>query len=285
MSTISASQVKELRDRTGAGMMQCKQALSEAKGDMDAAIKWLREKGMADAVKRSGKATNEGLIVAMVSDDHKKASIIQLNCETDFVARNEDFQALANEIVEDYLKTDEVWQVDQLPETIDKKIKEKIATIRENINLTAVGKLKVDGTGYIQSYIHGGGTNGVIVSFLMDKQETANEEEFQQLAKDIAMHITAMAPVAVDEDKVPTEVIEQEKDIQRKIAKESGKPDDIIEKMIVGRIKKFLKDIVLLDQVFVKDNNLTIAKLLAEKSKQLGDKITVCNFIRFKLGE
>lgn len=271
--SITAGMVKELRETTGAGMMDCKKALAETNGDMEAAIEFLRKKGMAGADKKAGRVAAEGVIAIAVSDDKKKAAIAEVNCETDFVAKGDEFKDFANEIAQIALKTGST-DIEALygetmanGKTIDERRRELIAKIGENM---AVRRLElVETNGQIGQYQHGEKI-GVVVDM------TGGDES---LSRDVAMHIAALKPTAVSADNVDQEVIEKERRFQIEQAQESGKPMEIIEKMIEGRMRKFLQEITLVGQSFVKNPDVTIEKLLKDNNA------SVAKFIRLEVGE
>ena len=274
---ITAAQVKELRERTGSGMMECKKALVDAGGDMEAAIEALRKTGLAKADKKASRVAAEGLVVIEMGDDDRSAAIVEVNCETDFVAKKEDFQAFASAIAKRVLK-DNPADLDALmamplndgdATTVEEARKALIATIGENITVRRF--IRVESNNPIASYRH-----GVRIGVLV---EVAGGDA--ALGKDLAMHIAAHdpRPVCVSEDQVPEEMIAAERDIFTAQARESGKPDDIIEKMITGRIRKFLGEITLLGQSFVKDPDQTVGKLLKAADA------SVVRFERVELGE
>ncbi len=274
---ITAAQVKELRERTGSGMMECKKALVDANGDMDTAAEALRKAGMAKADKKAGRVAAEGLVVIETGDDRKTAAIVEVNCETDFVAKKEDFQDYAAAIARRVL-ADNPADIDSLlamplhdgdATTIEEARKALIATIGENITVRRF--TRVESKGELASYRH-----GVRIGVLVDL-----EGGDAALGKDLAMHIAAPdpRPVCVSEDQVPEDMLASERDIFTAQARESGKPDNIIEKMIEGRIRKFLGEITLLGQSFVKDPDQTVGKLLE------GAGATVAGFQRMELGE
>ncbi|GAB6034629.1 translation elongation factor Ts [Galenea microaerophila] len=273
MAAITAKMVKELRETTGAGMMDCKKALAETDGDMEAAIEFLRKKGMAGADKKAGRVAAEGRIAIAISDDKKKGAIAEVNCETDFVAKGEDFKAFADEVVQIVLERDVVDPEAILNEkmasglTVDERRRELIAKIGENIAVRRIGELET--TGLVGSYQHGEKI-GVIVAI---------EGGDEALARDVAMHIAATNPQAIDAENLNPEVVEKERAFQIEQAQESGKPMEIIEKMIEGRMRKFLQEITLVGQPFVKDPDQTIEKLLK------ANNATVVDFIRFEVGE
>ncbi|HFD79388.1 MAG TPA: elongation factor Ts [Gammaproteobacteria bacterium] len=272
---ISAAQVKELRQRTGCGMMECKKALVEADGDMDAAAEALRKSGLAKADKKAGRVAAEGVIVIEVSGDGKSAAMVEVNSETDFVAKKEEFQSFARAVAQQVLGGAPA-SVEALMsltlgeggETVDEARRNLIATIGENINVRRFVRREAS-KGQLSSYLHGGRI-GVLVEL---------EGGDGELARDIAMHIAASKPVCVDEAGVPAEMLDKEKEIFAAQAEASGKPAEIIEKMVSGRIRKFLGEITLLGQPFVKDPDQTVGKLL----KAAG--ATVHGFDRMELGE
>ena len=271
---ISAAMVKELRERTSSGMMECKKALVEANGDMELAIENMRKSGLAKADKKSGRIAAEGIIGVKVSDDGKTVAMVDVNCETDFVAKNDDFVKFVNNIVTALLAkpvaNDEELLAMPLPDgqTVEELRRNLIAKLGENIAVRRFQKYQTT-TGGAACYLHGSKI-GVIVEL------TASNPE---LGKDIAMHVAASKPNYVAEEQVPAETIEKEKEIFLAQSAESGKPADIIEKMIAGQIKKFLAEVTLLGQPFIKDDKMTVGKLVSSK----GNK--VIRFIRFEVGE
>ncbi|SFA89891.1 translation elongation factor Ts [Clostridium frigidicarnis] len=285
---ISAKAVKELRDRTGAGMMDCKKTLTEANGDMEKAVELLREKGLAAAAKKAGRVAAEGIIATYVSEDKKTAGIVEVNCETDFVAINEEFIVFANNLAK-MASTTTCANIDAFVEekyianeekTVKEYLTELIAKIGENMNVRRFSKFNVE-NGTIASYIHGGGRIGVLTKVECDKQS----EVVQTVAKDLAMQVAAANPLYLDDTSVDQEAIEKEKEIYRVQALNEGKPENIVDKMVLGRVKKYLKEICLVDQVWVKNGDYTITKLLQEKSKEVGADMKVTSFVRFEKGE
>ncbi len=272
---ITASMVKELRERTGSGMMECKKALQETDGDIDLAIENMRKSGMAKADKKAGRIAAEGRVVIEISEDKKSAAVVEVNCETDFVSGGDDFLSFVKAIAKTALanKPADVAALSEMvldgsSETIEEARKAKIAKIGENMQLRRFALLETE-NGTFGSYLHGT-RMGVLV-----EMENGNDE----LIKDIAMHIAASNPVCVSEADVPAEVLEKEKEILRAQALESGKPADIVEKMLVGRIRKYLAEITLLGQAFVKDPDKTVETLLSDAGA------TVNNFVRYEVGE
>ncbi|HCQ88831.1 MULTISPECIES: translation elongation factor Ts [unclassified Clostridium] len=285
---ITASMVKELRERTGAGMMDCKKALNETNGDMDKAIEILREKGLAAAAKKAGRIAAEGLVVTYISEDMKKGAAVEVNCETDFVAANEEFKSLANNIAKQVVESN-VNTVEELLEekyiadngkTIKEVLTALIAKIGENMSVRRFEKFSID-NGLIQSYIHGGGRIGVLVELACEKQDAA----LAQIAKDVAMQVAAANPLFLDKTSVDQDTLEKEKEIYRVQALNEGKPENIVDKMVMGRVSKYLKEVCLVDQIWVKNSDYTITKYLQEESKKIGADIKITRFTRFERGE
>ena len=273
---ISAALVKELRERTGSGMMECKRALQETNGDIEAAIEEMRKSGLAKASKKADRTASEGKVVIRVSDDGQRAVILEINCETDFVAKGDDFLNFVNQVAERAL-AGEISDIDALlalpyddggDKSIDVARQELIAKIGENINIRRLTTVECK-NGIIGNYLHGDRI-GVIVELQGGDGE---------LARDIAMHVAASKPQAVTEEQVPAETLEKEKEVYVAQAQESGKPADIIEKMVNGRLRKFLAEITLVGQPFVKDPDITVGKLLGNASA------TVIGFTRYEVGE
>jgi elongation factor Ts len=288
INMISASMVKELRDRTGAAMMACKKALSETDGDMDKAIEVLREKGLAAAAKKAGRIAAEGLVVTYVSEDGKLGAVAEVNCETDFVSANEEFSTLATNVAK-MVALSKVNTVEEL--VAEKYIADESVTLKdvltglisklgENMNVRRFARYNAE-DGVVQSYVHGGGRIGVLVELASKVQSPVVSE----LAKDICMQIAAANPLFLNEDQVDQEALNKEREIYRVQALNEGKPEKIVDKMVEGRIKKYLKEVCLVDQVWVKNSDLTISKLLQEKSKEVGSPITIVSFSRFERGE
>lgn len=286
---ITASMVKELRERTGAGMLDCKKALTETNGDIDKSIEFLREKGLAKAAKKAGRIAAEGLVTAKISEEGKSAAIVEVNSETDFVAKNEIFQKFVDDVINQVINTNasdideflkESWALDT-SKTVNEVLTEKISVIGENLNIRRFEKVSTDG--YIESYIHGGGRIGVLVEMETDTVNDAVKE----CAKNVAMQIAAIAPKYVNRDEVSDDYVENEKNIlkQQAMNENPDKPEQIIEKMIIGRLNKQLKEVCLLDQQYVKDGDLTVAKYIESVAKEIGSKLAIKKFIRFETGE
>jgi len=288
MSEISAKLVMELREMTGAGMMECKKALAEVEGDLEKAVDVLRTRGLAAAAKKAGRATNEGLIVARVAADCLSAALVEVNCETDFVSRNETFAALANKIGDAALagmpaSLEALGELALDNGTVAEAITDGIHTIGENMQISRYACLSADKGGF-SSYIHGGGRLGIIVQFDFDKPETATAEAFKVVAKDIAMQVAAANPMAVSQENFAPEVIAKEMSIYKAQAAESGKPENIQEQIALGRMKKFYTENALVEQAFIKDPDQSVKQVLAAASKELGDDLSVVEFVRFELG-
>lgn len=287
---ITASLVKELREKTGVAMMECKNALKETEGDIDAAIKILRERGEAKAEKKASRDANEGIIVAALAESGKSGVLVEINCETDFVAKNENFQAFVGEVAATVLagNVTDLEAAKALPkgdETLEGFIKTKVLEMGENLQFRRFDRLTLNGEGAVASYIHLGGKVGVLIEVSSEKAETASSETFKDLVKDLTLHIAATSPAGLKREDIPAELVESEKDIFRKQMEGAGKPADILEKIIEGKLGKFYSERCLLEQGFVKEPDIAIKSLLEAKGKELGDTITVNSFLRFGLGE
>lgn len=296
MAAITASMVKELREKTGAGMMDCKKALVEAEGNMEVAVDELRKRGQAIADKKGARATKEGLIFAKI--DGTVSAMIELACETDFVARNEEFKAMGVEMVDMVLAGGEAVLAGDVEKfnglsmagfegkTVNEVIREAVAKIGENMSVSRFVRLESqgEGAGFIQAYIHPPGKLGVLVELKAGKAETLAQDGFKTLASDLAMHIAAAAPVCLTKDGVPADLVARERAIFADQVKMEGKPEKIWDRIIDGKLSKFFKDICLLDQIFVKDSDLTISALLAKVGKELGDTISIARFERLVVG-
>ena len=282
---FTAKDVKALREKTGCGMMDCKKALTEADGDMDKAVDYLREQGLAKQAKKSGRIAAEGVAFAKTNADNTLGVVIEVNAETDFVAKNADFQAFVETCADTVMEQNPA-DVDALlactatgsTETVDALLKEKVLTIGENIKIRRFARFE----GTVTSYIHAGGRIGVIVKFDTD---VADKDGFQTYAKDIAMQIAAINPGYLNEQSVPAEVLEHEKSIMKAEVVNSGKPEAIAEKIVMGKIGKFYKENCLVDQVFVKDSSLSVTQYTNNVAKELGGSIKITDFVRYEKGE
>jgi elongation factor Ts len=287
MANITASMVKDLRDKTGAGMMDCKNALNETGGDMEAAIDWLRKKGISKAAKKSGRAAAEGLVGVAV--DAGTGVLLEVNAETDFVAKNDEFKAFVKDATKLALK--EGGNLEKLlaspmgSSSVQQTLTELIAKIGENMNVRRAAAISVD-PGVVAAYVHNAaspelGKIGVLVGL----KSSGDKEKLSALAKQLAMHVAAAAPLAISPEHLAPEVVERERNVQAEIARQSGRPENVIEKMMEGRMRKFYEETVLLQQTFVIDGETQIVKVIEKASKELGAPITVEGFVRFQVGE
>ena len=286
--SVTAALVKELREKSGAGMMDCKKALAETDGDMEAAIDWLRTKGLATAAKKSGRVASEGLVAFAV--DGTKGAVIELNAETDFVARNTEFQEFASTLAGLALAAgdlDALTAVDY-PDTgrnVAEELTHKIATIGENMSLRRMAAVSV-GSGAVVSYMHNATAAGLgRIGVLVALESSASADVLEPLGKQIAMHIAATAPASLSVDDLDKDMVQRERDVLIEQAKASGKPQEIAEKMVEGRMKKYYKEVVLLEQVSVIDGETQISDVVAKAGKDAGAEIALTGFVRFNLGE
>ncbi|MEI7945238.1 MAG: translation elongation factor Ts [bacterium] len=279
MAEITVATINDLRQRTNAGMMDCKKALIETNGDMDAAIKILREKGLAIQVKRADKESKEGIIKAIVAADGKTIALAEVNTETDFVAKTDNFKNFVAAVTQ---------KVMEKGENIGDSMKDELMTIisqtGENVKVRRTARYELSGTGKIESYIHMGGKVGVIVEVACGKTETASHATFVELVHDLALQIAAAAPRYLVPEEVPADVVEAEKDIYRNQLAEQKKPANIIENILKGKIQKFYSDICLIHQPFVKEPKLSITDIVNACAKATGDTVTIKRFVRFQLG-
>ena len=286
MANITASMVKELREMTGAGMMECKKALAEAEGEMEKAVDVLRTRGLAAVAKKAGRATNEGTVMTVLADDAKSAAVVELNCETDFVGMNEKFKAYAEKLGRAALAANAA-DVEALRastfegEPVEDILTDAIHVLGENIQLPRATTVNAGG---IASYIHGGGKIGVLVTFDVEGIDPASDE-FQHCGRDVAMQVAAASPVSATRESVPAEVVAHEMEIYKAQAAESGKPENIQEKIATGRLEKFYKESCLTEQAFVKNPDQNVTDYVNEVAKKLGGTIKVTGFKRFMLGE
>ena len=284
---ITAAMVKDLREKTGAGMMDCKKALIDTDGDMDKSIDLLREKGLAKAAKKTDRIAAEGLVDICLSADNKCAALVEVNSETDFVAKNEDFKTFVKDVANITLASKKASVDELLAEkyldtnaTVQETLNNKIATIGEKISVRRFETFECP-NGKVAGYIHGGGKIGVLVSM----ETSSDSEEILALGKDIAMQAAAMNPKYLSREQVDQEYIAHETEILKQQALNEGKPLEIVEKMIVGRMNKQLKEVCLIDQDFVKNPDITIGQLVKDVAKKLGTEIKVVNVVRFEVGE
>ena len=291
MAEITAKMVKELREATGAGMMECKKALTEAEGVFEKAVDVLRTHGLAKAAKKAGRATNEGRVnVAVCKNDARKGAVVEINCETDFVALTDKFQDYCDTFTRavvhnDPATVDELLESEYEGEKVGDTLTEAIHIIGENMQISNFKRLEIEGTGALVPYIHMNGRIGVLVGFTFDNEATATDERFLAMGKDVAMQIAATNPVSLDKDSVPEDIREHEFEIYKAQAAESGKPENIQEKIATGRMEKFYKENCLVEQDFVKDPDTTVGAYIAKCAKEIGDDIKVVSFARIELGE
>jgi elongation factor Ts len=287
---ITAATVKELRDKTNAGMMDCKRALEETNGDLDAAITLLREKGIAKAAKKADREANEGTITARISADGKSGILLEVNCETDFVSKNDNFQGFVAGIADALIASSaaDLTAANAVTSnglTIEDTIKSKITEIGENLLFRKYVRYEAQGEGAIASYIHMGGKVGVLVEIGCTNAATTSTEGFRDLIKDITLHIAALSPRGLAREDISEDVIAAEKSIFRAQLLEEGKPEAMLENIIVGKMKRFFAENCLLEQGFVKDPSVTVKSLLEAKGKELSDTLTLRRYVRFGLGE
>jgi elongation factor Ts len=281
--SVTAAQVNELRKKTGAGMMDCKKALVEANGDMQKAIEILRKKGAAVAAKRAEKSANEGLILTKVADDKKSAAIVEVNCETDFVAKSEDFVSFAHVVLDEvYIKKPaSVEELLNESASTKSKLDEVLGKVGEKIEISRFAN-ENDSSGMLEDYIHPGSKLGVLVKF---SEVGDGTDELSTLAKDFAMQIAAMNPICVKREEVPKDTVEREMDIYKELARKEGKPENILEKIAQGRLNKFYQENVLIEQAFIKDNSKTVGELLKEFNSKHNSSVKISLFHRFHLGD
>ena len=294
MADISAQVVKELRERTGAGMMDCKKALKENDGDMTKATEWLRQKGITSADKKAGRVAAEGLVGSYIKPGGQVGVLVEVNCETDFVARREEFQKLVQNIAMQAAESSDVQSlmtqqyINNQDITVEEFVKETIAQIGENIQVRRSARFMLDEgvAGLVGSYIHTGGRVGVLVEVNCESVAVAQGEEFQTLVRNIAMQVAACPNVEyVKIEDIPAEIVQKEKDIEMGRDDLAKKPDNIKEKIVQGRIEKRLKEMALIDQPFIRDQSIIVEELIKQNVATLGENIQVRRFVRFVLGE
>jgi elongation factor Ts len=277
MAEITPALVGKLREMTGAGLMDCKKALVETNGDLDGAVDSLRKKGTATAAKKATRDANEGIIAQYIVPGGKLGVLVEINCETDFVARNDSFRAFGDEIAKKIANDAKV--------DLEADRAAAVAKIGENIKITRNARMEVSGNGLIAAYIHAGAKIGVLVEVGAGKESTVANDEFKQLVKDITLQIAAGHPFAVSRDQVPADVVAKEREIAAQSDRLKGKPAAAMEKILQGVLDKFFQNYCLVDQGFVKNPDQTIAQHVAEVAKKIGDEITIRRFVRFQVGE
>ena len=309
MAEISPNLVKQLRERTGAGIMDCKRALQETNGNIDEAEVVLRKKGIAGASKKESRSTKQGLVSAFISPNQKLGVLVEVNCESDFVARTEDFQSLASDIAAHIAQTKpSVVRIEQVTEaeranfkqhealyeqkfvkdqntTVGEFVKTKIAKLGENINISRFVIYQANGNGVIGEYIHHGAQIGVLLEVSTHSPSTAGKPEFQTLVHDVAMQVAAVPAQYVGKENVPEDVLKKEREIQRDRARGEGKPEKMLEKIAEGRMGKFYEEVCLLEQPFIRENSISVGELIKTAGSKLGDEIAVSRFVRYKVGD
>ena len=273
--SINKDSVMALREKTGAGLIDCKRALGESKGDMEEAVSILRKKGVATAAKKSGRSASEGMIAQAISEDRSKGILVEVNCETDFVAKNDDFVHFSNEIANELLSNPTA--------DFEEKRTEQVAKIGENIKISRSETLAPETSGLVESYVHTGAKVAVLLSVGSDSSEVHSNELVVSMAKDICMHIAATSPVCVSRDEVPSELVDKEKEIAQ--AQAEGKPPQAVEKIISGKLEKYFAGVSLLEQPFVKNPDQSIQQFVDEVGKEIGSQLKVEKFLRFQVGD
>jgi elongation factor Ts len=278
MAEITAAMVGKLREMTNAGLMDCKKALSETSGDLNAAVDLLRKKGVATAAKKAGREAKEGVIAQYIQPGGRLGVLVEVNCETDFVAKNETFRAFCDEVAK-RLANDPSADLESFRT-------EQVAKIGENIKITRHSRLEVSGNGLIAAYIHTGAKVGVLVEVGAQKEATTSNESFRELVRDITLQIAAANPIAVSREQVDPAVLQKEREIAETSDAVKGKPAQAVAKIVEGKIEKYLQTICLVDQGFVKKNSeITVREHVAQVGKQIGDEITIRRFLRYQVGE
>ncbi len=309
MAEINAQLVKKLREMTGAGMMECKKALVATNGDIPEAIVYLRKHGIASAGKKESRVTKQGLIASFIAPDLKLGVLVEVNCESDFVARTEDFQTLTADVAAHIAETKpKVVRMEEVTEaeranfkthealyeqkfakdqttTIGELVKTKIAKLGENITVSRFTLYEVNGHGVVGSYIHTGGQIGVLLEVNTKSDEVTHKDEFKTLVRDISMQVAAANPQFVSKENVPADLLSKERDIQSDRARSEGKPEKMVDKIAEGRMSKFYEEVCLLEQPFIRENTISVGDLIRSANAKLGDSLTVARFVRFKVGD
>jgi elongation factor Ts len=302
MAEISAQLVKQLRDRTGAGMMECKKALQETNGDLDEAEVVLRKRGIAGAIKKESRSTKQGVISAFIDARGKSGVLVEVNCESDFVARTEDFQSLAADVAAHIaemkpkaVRVEEVTEAERAlyeqkfakdnSTTVGEFVKTKIAKLGENINVSRFDFYEAAGNGVVGHYIHAGAQIGVLLEVNSGASATSDKDEFKTLVRDIAMQVAAAHPQFVSREQVPAALVAKEREIQRERALGEGKPEKMVDKIAEGRMSKFYEEVCLLDQPFIRENTISVAELIKTVGAKIGDTIGIVRFVRYKVGD
>ena len=284
MAEITAALVKELRDRTSAGMMDCKKALQECEADLEKAIDWLRQKGLSKAAKKAGRATSEGTIARKADDASSAVVLVEIKCETDFVSRGDKFQAFAADLVGRVFASKPADDA-ALQALVGDDLNQQIATLGENMSVGRFACYTVKGNGVIGSYVHSNGKIGVLVEVNCAKPETAKNPAMHELAKNIAMQVAASGALAIDEKALDPALVEREREVSRQKTLDEGKPANIVEKIVDGRIKKYYQEVCLMYQPYIRDDKVSIADLVKAEGKTLADELKISRFVRLQLGE
>jgi elongation factor Ts len=309
MAEISAQIVKQLRERTGAGMMECKKALQETNGDIAEAEVVLRKRGIASAGKKESRSTKQGLISSHIAEHGRLGVLVELNCESDFVARTEDFQSLAADVATHiaehkpkYVRPEQVTEAERANfkahealyeqkftkdqgSTVGEIVKAKIAKLGENINVSRFVVYEATPNGVVGNYIHAGSQIGVLIQLEASNAASGGKEEFKTLVRDLAMQVAAANPEFVQKSDVPSDVLEKERSIQRERALNEGKPEKMVDKIAEGRMSKFYEEVCLLEQPFIRENSVSVSELIKTVGTKVGDTITVNRFVRYKVGD
>ncbi len=276
--------VKELRERTAAGMMDCKKALEESDGNMDAAIDWLRQKGLSKAAKKAGRATSEGLTALRVNADNTSAALVEVKCETDFVSRGDKFQAFAKSVV-DIVYEKNPADSEALAVLTTDSLNEQISTIGENMTIGRFARWDCSGPGIIGSYVHSNGKIGVLVEIGCGNADTAKNPKLFELARNISMQVAAASPAALDQSCLDPSLVSREREVYRQKTLDEGKPADRVDKIVDGRIQKFYKEVCLMEQPYIRDDKLSIKDFVTAEGKAMNDTLSVKRFVRLQLGE
>lgn len=284
MANISAAMVKELRERTSAGMMDCKKALEESGGDMEAAVDWLRQKGLSKAAKKAGRATSEGLVALKTTPDNSAAALVEVMCETDFVARGEKFRDFAADVAAKVFDNDPA-DAAALDALVGSELNNQIATLGENMSIGRFARFTAEQPGIIGVYVHSNGKIGVMVELGVKNPATLAKAELLELARNLAMQIAATGSVALDATCLDPALVERERAVYRQKTLDEGKPANIVDKIVEGRIQKFYQEVCLMEQCYIRDDKVRIKNLVQEQCKTLGDEVVVRRFVRLQLGE
>ena len=284
MANITAAMVKELRERTSAGMMDCKKALEESDGDMEKAIDWLRQKGLSKAAKKAGRATSEGAIAQKIAPDNSVAAFVEVMCETDFVSRGDKFQAFAAEVAGKVFDENPADSA-ALDALLGDALASQIATLGENMSIGRFARIQAEMPGLVGTYVHSNGKIGVMVELGCKKAETLAKPGLLELARNLAMQVTAAGAVALDAASLDPALIERERVVYRQKTLDEGKPANIVDKIVDGRIQKFYQEVCLMEQAYIRDDKVTVKALVKDQGKALDDEIAVRRFVRMQLGE